>query len=160
MCGLVGYCSSRIFGCSNTSTCWRQLSSSFSFMVVFDYAERKKEKKRKKSHQNKRKANQWHKNPLVLLQHARWRMHSWGLRTTTHKTHSKKKTKKNETCKLAMFSLSVYGNTAWHTFIDIYVHQIYEISISLRHPAHAMLFTRTRVRTETLPQTNVIPSET
>lgn len=33
ICGLVGYCSRRIFGSSNPSTCWRQLSSSFSFMV-------------------------------------------------------------------------------------------------------------------------------
>lgn len=34
MCGPVGYCSRRIFGSSNPSTCWRQLSSSFSFMVT------------------------------------------------------------------------------------------------------------------------------
>lgn len=32
--GLVGYCSRRIFGSSNPSTCWRQLSSSFSFMLI------------------------------------------------------------------------------------------------------------------------------
>lgn len=34
ICGPVGYCSRRIFGSSNPSTCWRQLSSSFSFMAI------------------------------------------------------------------------------------------------------------------------------
>lgn len=33
MWGVVGYCSRRIFGFSNTSTCWRQLSNSFSFIT-------------------------------------------------------------------------------------------------------------------------------